>query len=94
MNRLIDLQTALDLLEKDIAENGEAPESDYNLGINHARAVISAIPSAQPDIIRCKECKHSDHWYKDKRRCFLWHESGIDVFEDGFCNYAKRKENG
>lgn len=50
------------------------------------------LPAAQPEIIRCKECKHSEHWYKDKRRCFLWHETGIDVFEDGYCNYAEGKE--
>lgn len=52
------------------------------------------LPSAQPEIIQCKECKHSKEWYKDKRRCFLWHEEGIDVFEDGYCNYAKRRMRG
>ena len=44
------------------------------------------------EIVRCKDCKHSEHWYKDKYRCFFWHETGIDVFEDGFCNYGKHKE--
>ncbi len=53
--------------------------------------VFRLIPSAQPEIIRCKECKYSEHWYRDKSRCFLWHEEGIDVFEDGFCNYAERR---
>lgn len=43
-------------------------------------------------VIRCKDCKHSEPWYADKRRCFLWSDAGIDVFEDGFCNYAERKE--
>ena len=43
------------------------------------------------EIVRCKDCKHSEFWYRDKRRCFLWHEEGIDVFEDGFCNYAERR---
>ena len=60
----------------------------------HLRDVVAAIgnlPPAQPEIIRCKYCKHSEHWYWDKRRCFLWHETGIDVFEDGYCNYAKRR---
>ena len=47
----------------------------------------------QPEIVRCKDCKHSEHWYKDKRRCFLWHEAGIDVFEDGYCSYAERRED-
>jgi len=46
----------------------------------------------QPQIIRRKDCKHSEPWYGDKSRCFLWHETGIDVFNDGFCNYGKRKE--
>ena len=43
------------------------------------------------EVVRCKYCEHSKEWYGDKRRCFMWHESGIDVFEDGFCNYGKRK---
>lgn len=52
---------------------------------------VDALPPAQPEIVRCKDCKYSEHWYKDKTRCFLWHETGIDVFEDGYCNYAKRR---
>lgn len=55
---------------------------------------IVDLPPAKPEIIRCKYCKHSKEWYKDKRRCFLWHEEGIDVFEDGYCNYAKRRTRG
>ena len=56
-----------------------------------AKTRLGSLP-AQPEIIRCKECKYSEHWYKDKRRCFLWAEDGIDVFEDGYCNYAEGKE--
>ncbi len=44
------------------------------------------------EFIRCKDCKNSEPWYRDKRRCFLWHEGGIGVFEDGFCNYAERRQ--
>ena len=47
--------------------------------------------AVQPEIIRCKDCKHCEHWCVDKGRCFLWHEGGIDVFENGFCNYAERR---
>ena len=53
---------------------------------------LNELPSAQPEIIRCRDCKHSEHWYK--RRCFLWAENGIDVFDDGFCNYAERRQDG
>lgn len=28
---------------------------------------ISALK--QPEIIRCMDCKHSEHWYRDKCRC-------------------------
>ena len=55
------------------------------------REVFDNIPAAQPEIVRCGECKHCEHWYADKGRCFLWHEDGISVFEDGFCNYAERR---
>ena len=62
--------------------------------INGAEEVLRSLPSTQPEIIRCKDCKHSEFWYRDKRRCFLWHGEGIDVFEDGFCNYAERRADG
>ena len=44
------------------------------------------------EIVRCKDCKHSEQWYGDKRRCFLWQEDGIGVFNDGFCNYGELAE--
>lgn len=45
------------------------------------------------ELVRCKHCKHSIEWYRDKRRCFLWNENGIDVFEDGFCNYGNMRDD-
>lgn len=65
-------------------------ESEENL-IGEIVCKVDLLPSAQPEIIRCRECKHSEHWYRDKARCFLWHEEGIDVFEDGYCSYAERR---
>ena len=43
-------------------------------------------------IVKCKDCKHSEQWYGDKSRCFLWQEDGIDVFNNGFCNYGELAE--
>ena len=54
--------------------------------LSHTKTVKDAVV-----IVRCKDCKYCEHWYADKGRCFLWHEYGIDVFEDGFCNYAERR---
>lgn len=42
-------------------------------------------------IVRCWDCKHSQAWYRDKLRCFMWSETGIDVFEDGYCSYGERR---
>ena len=56
--------------------------------------VLREQPTIEPKIIRCKDCKYCEHWYADKGRCFLWHEGGIDVFEDGFCNYGGRRTDG
>ena len=55
------------------------------------RKRIEQLPSVQPEIVRCKDCKNSEHWYRDRRRCFLWAEDGVSVFDDGFCNYAERR---
>lgn len=55
---------------------------------------LSTLPTVDAvEVVRCKYCKHSEHWYGDKRRCFLWNETGIDVFEDGYCSYGKRRED-
>lgn len=89
MSDYIDRQQAIDAFQKrgdEIIPSGILRSTVYE--------VLENLPSAQPEIIRCKDCKHSEHWYRDKARCFLWHETGIDVFEDGYCNYAERKDNG
>jgi len=53
---------------------------------------VLALLKEQEAVVHCRDCKHSERWYGDKRRCFLWHETGIDVFDDGFCNYGERQE--
>lgn len=52
---------------------------------------IRNIPSAQPEIIWCKDCKYSEededeHGIVD-RWCRIWAETCTD---DGYCNYAER----
>ena len=45
-----------------------------------------------PQLIRCKDCENSKRWQGNRHRCFIWNEAGIDVFDNGFCNYGKRKK--
>ena len=64
----------------------------YALSADEVAMAVENAPTIDAvEVVRCKDCKYSEHWYKDKRRCFLWNEAGIDVFEDGFCNYAERR---
>lgn len=109
MSDPIDRQAAIDALDEirhalweidipsptvpEYVEHHKQVQSVWKL-LDKKQKELYVLPSAQPEIIRCKDCKHSEHWYRDKRRCFLWHDSGIDVFEDGFCNYAERRTDG
>ena len=55
--------------------------------------IREALSEYQSEIVRCKYCRHSTEWCGDKRRCFLWNENGIDVFEDGYCSCGRPKES-
>ena len=46
--------------------------------------------SAQPELIRCKDCKH---WYSDADAGMACDYTNITQPEDGFCNWAERKTN-
>lgn len=86
--KMIYLDDAIDAIK---ALWNDAPSAQHVSAMFDCEDAIRALPPAQPEIIYCKECKYCEHWYADKGRCFLWHEDGIDVFEDGFCNYAERR---
>lgn len=66
--------------------------------VEECREALRSIPAADVvEVVRCKDCKHSKHWYRDKRLCRLWYgeekpPAPIDVFDDGFCNYGERRE--
>lgn len=48
------------------------------------------VPSAQPEIIRCKDCGYYDPSESDEESdwCHVWGET---TEENAFCSYAKRK---
>ena len=89
MSDLIDRQAAIDAL-------GEKPLvwddlSDFDLGLaaqwSYDVDAIKALPSAQTEIIRCRECKHMQ---EDKifHQCWC---NGREVKPDHFCGYAERR---
>lgn len=49
---------------------------------------IEALPSAEPEIIRCKDCKH---WYPDADTGMACEFTNMGQPENGFCNWAERR---
>jgi len=89
--RLIDADAAIESLTE--YGNGRA----VYIGVEEAVRRIEQLPSAQPDIIRCKDCK----WYgrADKRRFYrgmdcLQKRIDTIVPDRDFCSRAERKKNG
>jgi len=57
---------------------------------NRIEPWVNEVPSAQSEIIRCKDCKRMQ---EDK----IFHQywcNGNEVRPDHFCGYAERKDNG
>ena len=89
---LISRQAAIDAVER--AKTVRSADREIYCAKINAQMNIQLLPSAQLEIIHCKDCNNSEHWYRDRRRCFLWSEDGVSVFDDGFCNYAERITDG
>lgn len=79
MNDLIDRQAAIDAVRSYMADS-EIEDGDW-----HADGIaydIKRLPSAQPEIVRCKNCKYFE-------TC-SWSEHE----DDGFCKWGGREDNG
>lgn len=95
MNDTIYRQSAIDAIEKILPAN--PTRNDYIQGIAVgaalAAAYIEQLPPAQPDIIRCKDCRY---WERDTLRggrrgkCKLTY---IAVKGDYYCAVAQEKED-
>ena len=64
---------------------------------------IKKLPSAEPEIIRCKECKHFEYDHFENVNgiplivaheiCLRWGD-GVKTSENGYCFLAEREDNG
>lgn len=94
MNDLIDRQEAIEAMTNTLwhyPNECYRNLNEYEFSKGLAELGLRNVPPAEPEIIRCKDCKNSEHWYRDRRRCYLWSETGVSVFDSGFCNYAERR---
>ena len=85
MADLIDRQAAIKAIENlQDCYNGFSDTYDKACIIG----VLEEVPSAQPEIVRCRECKHHDGV-----RCFRWNSTIITGFDD-FCSNGERRQDG
>lgn len=96
MNDLISRQAAIDAkmeflnpnVKRDTKEQTEHDRvfaEGWNACNSHWIKEMENLPSAQPEITRCKDC---EHWTNDD--CpFAWGK-----VEDAFCSYAERRTDG
>ena len=85
---LIDRQAAIDAIDeymvgKNCATDGTMMASLIN------ELVIKRLPSAQPDIVRCKDCKYWKRSSCCEGYCGEIDMEGFD--EDHYCGFAERR---
>ena len=91
MDDLISRQTAIDALHMHLM---------YRMGTDSNKKRldewINNLPSTQPEIIRCKDCKYCDRGIDEDGNLFLkclgWVYGGTQ--EEDFCSHAERRTNG
>lgn len=104
MSDLISRQAAMEIIQSMYPGMPRVPwmrndwQNRYEPYIRTENA-IRALPSAQPEIIRCKECKHYREGEKLSPQKFCFRLRGRDgaaighnFAEDDFCSYGERSE--
>ena len=79
MDDLISRQQAIDALKEKVFHN----LSDEFYG---AMQVLDELPSAQTEVIRCKDCKYYKYG--------ICMKIGANKSFHGFCDWAERREDG
>ena len=97
MNDLISRYVAIDVVHKWLSSVFGINSTDNSIGVFKR---LRQLPSAQPEIVRCKDCKHFeyDHLYVIQGLpvighlvCNKWGD-GCRTDENGYCFMAERRE--
>ena len=83
MDDLISRQAAITQL----SHNKNKGDDEWELAVENDIQTIWKLPSAEPEIIRCRECKFASG---DSRICMKFDHSPIGELD--FCSFAERRE--
>lgn len=87
-----------DLIDRAEAIKKRSPQERLIIAKTLIESVLDELPSAQPEIIRCKDCKYYERDIKRSwgtyNGCGVWTDDGneIEVNPYDFCSYAERRE--
>ena len=91
MDELISKRAVIEAIEKARANVGHNLERSIGKSIieilDEVGRDVNRLPSAQPEIIRCRECKFASG---DSRICMKFDHSPIGELD--FCSFAERRE--
>ena len=89
---IISRQAAIDTLHMDTSIIPYKKAREYaDATILEIRNRLEKLPSAQPEIVRCKGCKH----WKNKHLCeSLSRYGSFETKADFYCGYAERRTDG
>ena len=96
MSKLIDQQVVIDAVEAMVDKSGKGEIAGfYNAILKRVIDKLIALLSAQPEIVRCKDCKYwRKHKYvkETKRYMPFCGFNAIYTKSDDFCSRAERRE--
>ena len=89
--RLVDADAAIDAL-KEYFNDEDQKDTEYGAYWHHSHVlkVLESLPSAQPEIIRCKDCRFYQPMIDQDDLCDY---RQMQVFEDDYCSRAERRED-
>ena len=70
-----------------LSHNKNKGDDEWELAVESDIQTIWKLPSAQPDIVRCKECRY---YNSEEKECLDLFGHGRRWEEDDFCSYAER----
>lgn len=82
--------------DADIASFGEWQWANgFNTALTAVGIDLKKLPSAQPEIIRCKDCKYSspNMVYGCRLERYSYHDDSVRMYSEDFCSKAERRED-
>lgn len=92
MSDYISRQAAIDALKTDASFVIYDDHGNYTADGLRILEVLTALPSTQPEIIRCKECRYYE-WMSNRvpaEQTWFCHNWNAETGKDDYCSYAER----